>query len=288
MKTLLKILLRIIIVILVISLIVVGVSYFVTPAMVGVDDLEVSGYSLGSAGLADTTFFDIGKTLVSLYFGDHTMDYEYDSTEAEESLEEKFGSNYQHELETLLYSKLSYGESVSADFSGDEIAFASSLAFESATTGIYGTQKEVIAFFQDAGAKFVEMQVTQNGDQITVSAVVEMELDASQVAEINSYNVLDIGDKVYIMFDCEYILEDGALVAVESENSTISLNNMSTVATSIAAGSLLSLAEDEVYDGATYTAEINTAISELIAKTINNLGTVQGVEDGSVIVETYA
>lgn len=326
-----NILIKIMVAIMIVALLVVVLSIFITPSTIGIEGVEINGVSLEDQGLADVSFYNIGKILMGVL---GTMEEEEVSDDTYTVVIDKIPTvadtteDKDESLAKLTEEPLYFEESVEITMDSSELSALMNMAigtkslldldanslyagdFSSSTllatkqvvamdtkvnladSDIYEdaidnmTAEMLLSLMQEYDCQFISITPTQNGSSIYMTTVMMLTLPDDVVGEINSLGVITISEKVYITFDSEYILEDGVLVPVEVDESSLMINKLSTSETITIATSLLSIATSESVDGSEVLAGYNNTLCELFAKIFNNLGEVNGVENGELIITT--
>ncbi|MFI3163879.1 MAG: hypothetical protein R3Y65_05535 [Bacillota bacterium] len=335
-KFLSNIIIKIMVAIMIVSLLIVVLSIFITPSIIGIEGVEINGVSLEDQGLADVSFYNIGKILIGVL---STMEEEEVSDDTYTAVIDKIPTvansteEKDESLTKLTEEPLIFEESVEITMNSSELSALMNMAigtkslldldsnslyagdFSSATllatkqvvametkvnlsdsdtvdSDIYEdaienmTADMLLELMQEYDCQFVSITPTQDGNSIYMTTVMMLTLPDEVVSEINALGVITIGENVYVTYDSEYILEDGALVSMGVDESTLLINKLSQTETATIATSLLSIATGESVDGTEILMNYNNTLCELLAKILNNLGEVNGVENGELIITT--
>ncbi len=330
-KFLANIIIKIVVAIMIVALLIVVLSLFITPSTIGIEGVEINGVSLEDQGLADVSFYNIGKILIGVL---STMDEEEVSGETYTVVIDKIPTvagtteDKDASLTKLTEEPLYFEEAVEITFDSSELSALMNMAIgtkslldldsNSLYAGDLGgmtllATKQVVAMdtkvnlsnsdvyedaidnmtaemllelMQEYNCQFVSITPTQSGNSIYMTTVMMLTLPDEVVGEINDLGVISISENVYVTYDSEYILEDGALVSMGIDESSLMINKLSQSETTTIATSLLSIATGESVDGAEVLTNYNNTLCQLLAKILNNLGEVNGVENGEIIITT--
>ncbi len=324
-KFLSGLIIKIVVAIMILALILVIASIFITPATIGIENVEINGVSLEDQGLADVSFYNIGKILLGILstteeeqVGDETYVVVIDKLPTVSDTEEEKDES----LTRLLDEPLVFEESVEITMDSDELSALMNMVFGTKTMSdlntyfagsldgatflssgeiilldqkvnltdadeyLEMTEEELFEFMKEYDSQYISIVPSTDGTYIYLTTKVQLSLPEDIVEEINAMNVLTISNVVYFTFDSVYTLEDGALVPVKATENTMCFNSLSAANTIPIASSLLSLATGESVDGEAFLISYNNTSSSMVARILNNLGDVKIVEGETITIQT--
>ncbi|MFI3166556.1 MAG: hypothetical protein R3Y32_00405 [Bacillota bacterium] len=333
-KFLARIVATIVVVVMILALVLVGVSAVTTPSTFGIENLEINGVSLADQGLADTTFYNIGKIAIGLLV---VEEEESVSDETYAQVAEKLPTISSAETDStesgndvtfdnLLSGKIYFEEEAevvvdSSEISaimnmvlgGDALSSFADLSLFSATdvAGITWlssvdnsldvkinladleeefemSMTELVETLQQYDCEFISISPTADDSYIYFETKFKLVLPDDMVTEINSMaGFALVSENVYITYNSVYRLEDGNLVVVKAADNTMVLNSLDKANSEQVATSIFSVIAGESVDGEEVLLDYNNNLSSLLATVLNNIGEIQGVEDGELIFVTY-
>ncbi len=336
-----KAIVTIVALIMILALILVIASLFLTPARLGLEDLEIGGVTLEKQGLADTSFYHIGKIAVGILdtpdhesVEEHVYEETIDklpeiSTQApsgETSEGEPDKESKSDSLESLVKEPIYFEEEVEVEMDSSELSAILNMVigsksiedlgglngyFAGNTQNIYfafnGEESEdldvkinladteeyfdvskelMLEMLQEYKGEFVSVNPTADDEFVYLETVVKLYLPEDIVSQINDMKVITITDCVFVTLESKYTLEDGKLIPVKTDESSIAVNKLSKEHTVKIATSLMSIVSGETVDGESQLAIYNNTASELLGEIFNNLAVVEKVENNQIVFKT--
>ncbi len=329
-----KLLVKIVAAIMIVALLLVLVSLFVTPATFGLEDLEINGVTIEEQGLANTTFYNIGKIALGILIVEEEESVGEDAySSVTEKLPEvsssssssSISSSKDESLTNLTSGRVYFEEEVEIAMNSDELSALLNMAIgsislsdfsdlsfildvdtagamfviENASTGLETkvnlsdaeeyfemSVDEILELMQEYDCEFISVVPTVVGEYVNVETKLKIALPDDVVSEINSLGVITVSNTVYCTFDSLYTIENGELVPVACEQSTMRLNSLSVSDTETVVTSAMGIAYGSPVDGSEVLVDYNNGLSKIMATILNNLGEIQGVEDGELVLVT--
>lgn len=325
-KFICKIVVGVIVAIMITALLLVLVSLFVTPATFGLESLEINGVTIEEQGLADTTFYNIGKIALGILMveDEESLDEEVYDVVISKLPESTDSEETEESLSGLLTGKVYFEEEVEISVASDELAALMNMVINGRSVSTLGdlttfaaldydgvvllssnvealddkinlsdaeeyfemSSAELIEIMQEYSCEFINIDPYIYGDYLYFTTIVKFTLPEDVIVEVNSLGVITISEYVYCTFDSCYILENGELVAVKANESSMKINSLSEDSTVTVAGSMMSIVYGEEVDGEEVMTEYNNTSTSMMATILNNLGEVQGVENGEIVIQT--